>query len=501
MALIPTSLRPGRPRAPVVALALLAGLVLPAALAAGTPPRALLQALFPQMDEVTTALEKPPVVAVRGNGRLLGYAWLTDDIAPIPAYSGKPIRALVGLDPAGHIRGVRIVAHAEPILAVGITEARLQRFLDQYEGLDVRRRIRVGGARGEDRQVVDTISGATITVMVLNASITRSAAKVAEILSLGEQPAPGAAAPALWRQAWEAKRGQVIVLSGILWLLLIVLVLQDWLARHATLLSRFRLGFLVFTLVYTGWYALGQLSVVNVLTFVHSLLRGFSWESYLMDPVLFVLWGFTAMTVLLWGRGVYCGWLCPFGALQDLLYRLARRLRLPAWELPQVVHERLCAIKYLVFLGLFAVSLQFLPDAIRLAEIEPFKTAIVMHFDREWPFVLFAGSLLFVGLFVRKFYCRYLCPLGAALTFPSRFRIFDWLRRRKECGHPCQICRQECEVGAIDLVGRINANECHHCLDCQITYWNPWRCPPLIERRRRRERHARRPPGTSSAAD
>jgi polyferredoxin len=126
-----------------------------------------------------------------------------------------------------------------------------------------------------------------------------------------------------------------------------------------------------------------------------------------------------------------------------------------------------------------------------LAEVEPFKTAIVMRFDREWWFVLFAASLLLVSLFNRKLYCKYLCPLGAALAISSQFRIFDWLRRRKECGRPCQTCAVECEVQAIRPTGEINQNECHYCLDCQVTYWNDHKCPPLVEKRKRRERSGR----------
>ncbi len=54
-------------------------------------------------------------------------------------------------------------------------------------------------------------------------------------------------------------------------------------------MQRLRTGYLAFTLVYLGWYSLGQLSVVNVLTFVHALFEGFRWELFLSDPLLFIL--------------------------------------------------------------------------------------------------------------------------------------------------------------------------------------------------------------------
>nr|BFE97429.1 hypothetical protein GCM10020185_79650 [Pseudomonas brassicacearum subsp. brassicacearum] len=62
-----------------------------------------------------------------------------------------------------------------------------------------------------------------------------------------------------------------------------------------------RRGYLVFTVVFLGGYALAQLSVVNVLTFVHALFEGFRWELFLTDPLIFILWVFTAGSILLWG--------------------------------------------------------------------------------------------------------------------------------------------------------------------------------------------------------
>ena len=64
-----------------------------------------------------------------------------------------------------------------------------------------------------------------------------------------------------------------------------------------------------------------------------------------------------------------------------------------------------------------------------LAEVEPFKTAIILKFVRDWPFVIYALALLAAGLFVERFFCRYLCPLGAALAIPGRMRMFEWLKR------------------------------------------------------------------------
>jgi NosR/NirI family transcriptional regulator, nitrous oxide reductase regulator len=133
--------------------------------------------------------------------------------------------------------------------------------------------------------------------------------------------------------------------------------------------------------------------------------------------------------------------------------------------------------------------LSALATAERAAEVEPFKTAIVLHFLRDWPFVLYAVSLLAVSLFVDRFFCRYLCPLGAALAIPARLRLFDWLRRYRECGSPCQRCGNECPVQAIHPEGHINPNECIQCLHCQMLYQHDRMCPVMIQRRLKREKY------------
>lgn len=301
-------------------------------------------------------------------------------------------------------------------------------------------------------------------------------------------PQETAAEEPLWQQTWRQQQSSIIALVLLLGSLTGVLVFQGVFVRRPTLYQRLRWGFLLIVLVWLGWIAGAQLSVVNVLTFVHSLMTDFRWEFFLLDPLIFILWSYVAVGLLFLGRGVFCGWLCPFGALQELLNEAARRLRVPQFEVPFGLHERLWPIKYLAFLALFAISLNSMTSAFVGAEIEPFKTAISMRFQREWPFVVYALALLAAGLFINRFFCRYLCPLGAALAIPARLRMFEWLKRWPQCGRECQICYHSCPVQAIHPEGSINPNECVHCLKCQTLYSDDTICPPLVARRKRRER-------------
>lgn len=299
------------------------------------------------------------------------------------------------------------------------------------------------------------------------------------------------AAP-IWKKMWELKLGEIMVLGFSLVVLTMIFFFQDWLVKRPVLNDRIRIGFLIFTLFGLGWYLNAQLSVVNILAMFSALVTGFDWSYFLMEPLIFILWGSVAAALLFWGRGPYCGWLCPFGALQELISEIAKVFKVKQVEVPWAIHERIWTFKYLIFLLLFGFSLYSLEWAERLAEVEPFKTAIVLKFIREWPYVIFALALLLPGIFIERFYCRYLCPLGAALAIPGRMRMFAWLKRYKECGTPCQRCGNECMVQSIHPEGHINVNECLYCLHCQVVYFDDHACPVVIQKRLKKERQSAR---------
>ncbi len=300
----------------------------------------------------------------------------------------------------------------------------------------------------------------------------------------------GNKADPIWKKMWQLKTVEVVVLAFALFVLTLIFFFQDWLVKRPKLTEQVRTGFLIFTLFGIGWYFNAQLSVVNILAMFNALISGFDWSYFLMEPLIFILWASVASSLLFWGRGAYCGWLCPFGALQELLNKLAKAFKIKQIAVPWAVHERVWSFKYLIFLLLFGLSLYSLEWAERLAEIEPFKTAIILKFVREWPYVLFALAVSIPGLFIERFYCRYLCPMGAALAIPGKMRMFSWLKRYKECGSPCQRCSNECMVQAIHPEGNINVNECLYCLHCQVVYSDDHACPVMVQKRLKKDRRA-----------
>lgn len=292
----------------------------------------------------------------------------------------------------------------------------------------------------------------------------------------------------LWQRIWEANTVQIGILLVAIGILTLIFFFQNLLVQNERVYLWVRRSYLLFILVWLGWYANAQLSVVNVITFTSALITGFSWEYFLGAPLIFILWSSIAAALLFWGRGPFCGWLCPFGALQELLSVVAKWFKVPQITLPWGLHERLWPIKYIIFLGLFGMSLYSVAAAEHLAEVEPFKTVIILKFVRDWPYVIYALTLLSLGLFVERFFCRYLCPLGAALAIPGRMRMFEWLKRWPECGSPCQRCAKECPVQSIHPEGHINVNECIYCMHCQLLYQCEKRCPHMIIVKNKRDK-------------
>ena len=281
----------------------------------------------------------------------------------------------------------------------------------------------------------------------------------------------------LWLKIWISRSTDIIILSSYLIFLVWLFIKQETLAKNANATHKIRFISLTFVIVFIGFYAQGQLSVVNIYTLFLSLWQGFNINVFLLDPIIFILWVFVFISLFLWGRGLFCGWLCPFGALQEFAALVAKKLKIKQIKIKPQQHKAAQKIKYVVLIILVGSSFYSLTLAEQLAEIEPFKTSITLNFVRYWPFVLYVVLLLALSLKIHKVYCRYLCPLGAGLAVIGRYPLFKWLTRRQECGSPCQLCRnKKCGIDAINKDGSIDYGECIQCLECLVTIKDPKEC-------------------------
>lgn len=290
----------------------------------------------------------------------------------------------------------------------------------------------------------------------------------------------------IWLAALHERRGDLVILAFFVgslgWL---QWRRQSWLAGLAGY-SWFRLGTLTTMTVFIGWYGQGQLSIVTPLATLAAITGSGNFLFLLYDPFSLLLWAFVLISLVVWGRGFFCGWLCPYGALQEISHRVGRWLKLPDIKIPDHWDRRLKWVKYGILAALIGTALISTGATDALVEVEPFKTAITLGFVRDWPFAVYAFAWLALGMIVFKSFCRYICPLGAFLAIVGRLRRLAWIERRVECGTPCQLCKVRCQYQAIEPTGRIDYEECFQCLDCVTIHDDPKTCVPLVLATRRR---------------
>lgn len=122
-----------------------------------------------------------PVAPILKGSTLLGYAFITSDFVSTTGYSGKPIHVMVAIAPDGKLLRAKLVKHSEPIVLIGIPDRKIKALTESYSGLDIVKEAAAGG----DAHDLHIISGATVTIMIIDDSIVRSSIKVARALGLG----------------------------------------------------------------------------------------------------------------------------------------------------------------------------------------------------------------------------------------------------------------------------------------------------------------------------
>lgn len=283
-----------------------------------------------------------------------------------------------------------------------------------------------------------------------------------------------------WVDALRNRQSDLIVLAVFLVGLVTVLGLGlNRLAGHRHF-TPIRLGILAFMTAFVGWWGQGQLSIATPLAVARTALDGGSYAFLLYDPFSLAVWGVTILGFVLWGRGLFCGWLCPFGALQEFAHHLGRLLRLPQIEPSAQWDDHLKWLKYVILAGLLLLLFTAPARLDKAIEVEPFKTAITTFFVREWYYVAYAVGLLLLSMVLFKGFCRYICPLGAVMAIGGLLRGRNWIDRRAECGSPCQLCKVKCSYGAIKKTGEIQYSECFQCLDCVTIHDDAAQCVPLV---------------------
>ncbi len=196
----------------------------------------------------------------------------------------------------------------------------------------------------------------------------------------------------------------------------------------------------------------------------------YSWlkEGYWLRRIAlssFVLFIGVTLATLLTGR-VFCGWICPLGAVNEFVSAGSRKLGIKKIKLPPAVDKYLRYLKYVILLLIIYTTWKL--GTLTFRDYDPW--AAWMHLSAGWSefgygtAVLFAT--LFAGVFIERFWCRYLCPLGAFLAFVSKFSMVKVYRDQSPCIN-CGKCAVACPVGLTPDKDTIQGNgECITCGRC-----------------------------------
>ena len=167
---------------------------------------------------------------------------------------------------------------------------------------------------------------------------------------------------------------------------------------------------------------------------------------------------------LLFGR-YYCGYICPPGAVQELLHRSQTAIRVP----PKA--DRI--LRYGKFVMLAAAILLPLLFGVRVMKhVGPFR--VIFNLDGETHLIVLLGVVLLASVFIGRPYCRYLCPIGALLGLVQKFASLVKVRIRKDATcNACQQAQSVCPTLAVacskpksDCTLNINDVECVSCMEC-----------------------------------
>lgn len=165
----------------------------------------------------------------------------------------------------------------------------------------------------------------------------------------------------------------------------------------------------------------------------------------------------------------FCGWMCAFGTFNDIIYLLFNKIFKVKFIVNERVHSILKHLKYMILI--FIILAVWIKDSKSLdiyspwnafAQFTQFTEAIQLY-----PIGFIILALIVIGaMFVERFFCRYLCPLGAIFAITSKLRFFKIHKHRENCGK-CKICTNNCSMGIkLYEVDVVNSWECINCMKC-----------------------------------
>jgi polyferredoxin len=184
-----------------------------------------------------------------------------------------------------------------------------------------------------------------------------------------------------------------------------------------------------------------------------------------IEPSAIIVFGALVILTIFASSG-FCGWICPFGSLQEWMGLLGKRVFRKKFNPTGVWEQRLRYLKYVILA--VVTGLTWKTASLVFRDYDPFLAFFHLgyHFDElAWAYA--ALAVVLVGsIYIERFFCKYACPLGAVVGLLGKLGRAKIVRTSDGCKE-CNICRKVC-YAHIDLlsVTEIRDAGCNHCLKC-----------------------------------
>lgn len=336
--------------------------------------------VFPSAHSFSDELKNPSRRdAYAKDSSVLGSVVRSTDLAPsIKGYNGE-ISLLIGVSHDGTITGVTVLEHNETPSYV----RNLMQWVNTFRGRHVTDDLEIGID-------VDGMTRATVSskaIIDLTRISSREVANRVYNVDVPEEP--------------KAMLPVREIIKTALTILLFSIAILGIIKRKDT----YRWVTLGLALILVGFVYNFQLSILN-LSAILSLKPSLSLSFWL-------LFGLSVLTAPILGR-VYCNWICPFGAVQEITHRI-----LPGKGGAPSAHRNVEILKLVILWETTLAAI--LTSNLMYADYEPFMTL----FARRGPILLwfFLGVILFFSIYRYRFWCRYFCALGGFYYLLSRFKL------------------------------------------------------------------------------
>ncbi|MGN0470944.1 MAG: 4Fe-4S binding protein [Acutalibacteraceae bacterium] len=176
------------------------------------------------------------------------------------------------------------------------------------------------------------------------------------------------------------------------------------------------------------------------------------------------------IVTFIWGR-FFCRFICSFGAMQDLLWAGGKHIK----HKPKISEKADKGMKFIKFgvllFVIIAVWTFSLTDGILWSPWTIFGMYATLKGFPSAEYLLSLGGLLLLlimtgSVFIERFFCKYLCPLGALFDLVSHFRIFKIKKPTEKCGS-CRMCTKQCSMSIpLYKYESVKSGECINCMKC-----------------------------------